>query len=554
MFSYARKDKRGMVMITALTVVTVLIILSTAIVHMAVTEYNFANTSLKAAKALYLAEACVAEIAFNLSEKIANFEEDDKDNKITDQPWDVLELGGVIGNYLSTGFDVTHYECVPISDGQQVPDPNIPTLTCFERIYRLSADVSDPHSGIGTTVSQTIVRRKTYTFQHAVFYDTDLEMLPGKDMTLSGKVHCNSDIYIGAKTTFTIDTEYLYSAGGIFNRRKDSATSMDGDVDIRIKDSAPAAYDLMKKGGESDPLDCDRANWTDESQVRWGGTVKSSVHGVQSLATPAVASIKPDGYYADNAALKITKKSWGGWEIIHEGVSIGIGALPEDTVTESTFKDKRENKMITVTNVDIDKLNNSGYFPDNGLLYTSREDASATQPNGIRLQNGGILESKLTVVSDCPVYIHGNYNIGDPDDPDYPKRPALVICDAMNLLSKDWDDTKSDDSLDNRIAGDTEVNTAFVSGITPTEESTYSGGLENYPRLHEKWSGKTLSIRGSFISLWDSEIGTGDWGNSDVYKAPNRDWDYDTSFNNPNNLPPFPPRAIELNTRIWQLN
>ena len=84
--------------------------------------------------------------------------------------------------------------------------------------------------------------------------------------------------------------------------------------------------------------------------------------------------------------------------------------------------------------------------------------------------------------------------------------------------------------------------------VTPGQ---YNGGLENYPRLHEKWTGVTLSIKGSFVSLWNSQIATGNWvyGNPQ-YTAPNRLWDYDTDFSS-GNLPPFTPWAVLINRGAW---
>ena len=50
-----------------------------------------------------------------------------------------------------------------------------------------------------------LVARSTNLFQFAVFYTNDLEILPGPDMTLGGRVHCNGDIYLGCGGTLTVD-------------------------------------------------------------------------------------------------------------------------------------------------------------------------------------------------------------------------------------------------------------------------------------------------------------------------------------------------------------
>ena len=421
-------------------------------------------------------------------------------------------------------------------------------ITTFVTIYKITV-YAWRGTELSATVNQFFARKKTYTFQHAVFYVDDLEILPGPNMTLSGKIHSNSDIYIGANNTLTIDTDYLYTAGDIYNRRKNNGTRPSGDVAIEIKGS-PGTYANMEIAGAY--LDSDDSDWTTDSQTRWNGTVKSSVHGVTALAAPEVSSIQPGGYYAGEAGLKITKKIDGSWEIFSGATQINMSDLPADTIIESTFLDNRENINVTVTDIDISKLNSSGYFPSNGLLYATREDASSSQPNGIRLIEGGALTSNLTVVSNDPVYILGNYNN------DVNKKSAAIISDAVNILSNSWDDTNN--NFSDRNASVTEINAAFIAGNVPTPDGAnpYSGGLENYPRLHENWQfggTKELIIRGSFVELWESQIAKGSWSYGDPnYKAPIRNWDYDTDFNNSSNLPPFTPFAVEMERVAWWKN
>src|SRR5699024_79006 len=78
-------------------------------------------------------------------------------------------------------------------------------------------------------------------------------------------------------------------------------------------------------------------------------------------------------------------------------------------------------------------------------------------------------------------------------------------------------------------------------------DSVYNGGLENYPRFNEKWTDKTLHYRGSFTSLGRPQHVQGKWsGTGGYYNPPIRDWDYDTRFNNVEDLPPMTPRASYL--------
>jgi hypothetical protein len=319
---------------------------------------------------------------------------------------------------------------------------------------------------------------------------------------------------------------------------------MEGDVKIRKAGTGSYA--------EMDGLDSSSSDWLTESQTRWKGTVKSSVHGITELTTPVVGSIQPDGYYSNNANVKIVNGviTKGGQPL----QNMPIGTI----VTDTDFYNNREGKYVRMTNIDLKKL--AGYapsdpaghpsfpnnLPSNGLIYSTRNDNAITEQPGIRLLNGSEIyrTGGLTVVSNDPVYIQGDYNTVN-------KKPSAVFSDTVNLLSKNWNDINSASGLSSRIAQQTTVNTAFIAGVDTTTSGHYNGGLENYPRLHENWTGTELKIRGSFVELWNSQIAQGGWvyGNPQ-YTAPNRNWNYDTDFT-VNNMPPFTPWAVEAQRGAW---
>ncbi len=420
----------------------------------------------------------------------------------------------------------------------------------FLKNYQVTTVAPHPlQPGVTVRLHQVVTRRLVYTFQHAIFYDNDLEMLPGPNMTLSGRVHSNSDMYLNSNNTLTVDTEYVHAAGNIYNRRKDSSASMSGGV--KIKQAGTSSFPWMSG------LDSSSATWTTDSQTRWSGTVKSAVHGVTALAVPTVGSTDPGGFYDTKADIKVVNG------VVIQGATPlvdGSDTPPGTVTTSTTFYNNREGKWITMTDLNLKKL--AGYYdcngdsvdeqcypnhlPSNGLIYATRNNAVAANEPGIRLLKGQELyrADGLTIVSNDPVYVQGDYNTTN-------KKPSAIIGDAMNLLSTNWQDSKSNQSLGNRVANNTTVNTAFIAGIKTTTTGNYNGGLENYPRFHEDWSGKTISIRGSFVSLWNSQIATGNWiYGAPYYNAPTRNWDYDTDFSS-GQMPPFTPWAIEAVRGAW---
>ena len=87
--------------------------------------------------------------------------------------------------------------------------------------------------------------------------------------------------------------------------------------------------------------------------------------------------------------------------------------------------------------------------------------------------------------------------------------------DSINILSGNWQNTLaySQGSLSGpRVAIDTTVNAAFLAGIVPTGNGFYSGGVENFPRFLENWSGKTFWDNGSMVVMFDSQVTTAPWG------------------------------------------
>ena len=164
----------------------------------------------------------------------------------------------------------------------------------------------------------------------------------------------------------------------------------------------------------------------------------------------------------------------------------------------------------------------------------------------------------LTVVSDQAIYIQGHYNFqnGLNDSTGNPlTQPAAVMADSINVLSSQCFD--SNYALNCGVAGvqklanDTTINAAFLASTDDTNGSSYSGGLENYPRFLENWqptSGKkSLTYRGSFVSLGIPIHVSGRWNTTpSYYTPPARYWYYDTAFNDPKNLPPLSPRFVYL--------
>ncbi len=492
--------------------------------------------------------------------------------------------------------------------------------------YILEATVEE--NGSQVTAHKLVNAEATPLFQYAVFYANELEVHPGPDMTLGGRVHSNRDMYLNTgSSTLRVDSNYLRAVGDILRYRKFNPLGSSGTVEVRkwvanpFDASEPAEFvnmpsllDMWSEGVWSSDL-TNLSAYDSTFELGWdangdgdfsdlgeyapfvlgaletwgppdgytggdGHTVLTGDHGIEESVAPQIGSIEKfeeleagtggnwtfdeslgqyvavtpgtgdygKGFYHEQAGIQVLVDTSGELQITAIGgadlTSELSGVFTVDEIYDARQADS-SSENVEIVSLDLAALNASGHFPPNGLIYAAHMDSGeGTKTGGIHVFNGQELAGKLTVVTEGAVYVQGDFNTVN-------KVGASVIGDAVNLLSNAWDNTKSPGSLPN--ASDTTYNVAIVTGNVATESGAYSGGLENLPRFHEKWSGKDATIVGSFVNLWESKRATGAWKyGSDRYTAPVRDWSYDTGFNNLANLPPYTPLGVTTDeVAIW---
>jgi hypothetical protein len=185
--------------------------------------------------------------------------------------------------------------------------------------------------------------------------------------------------------------------------------------------------------------------------------------------------------------------------------------------------------------------------------------------SGLVITNAKTLPSLgLSVATPNPAYIMGDFNTSVDGVNFYPgvsdtshTRPAAIFADGINVLSTAWKGGNSSQPVSSRNAANTTVNAAFLAGIVPTQVDDgvgyYSGGVENFPRFLENWTGITFTYNGSMVVMFNSRLETAHWGGADVYNPPNRNWTFDKNFLDPRKLPPMTPRVIAVNRSRWSL-
>ncbi len=572
----------------------------TSLFALTMSSRNFSDIGVKSGQARYLAEGGVEFAKHSLQDALAN--------------WKVPTSGSVALD----GRQVA-YTIVPTGFSSIQTDPaGIQTIV---NGYQLGASTSFDQTSF--TAHRLVNTQSTPLFQFAVYYANDLEIDPGPNMTLGGRVHSDKNLYLNCGGTLTCNTNYVHAVGSIYRNRKDDPSQSQGTVEIRrwvanpFSAQEPVAYVTMNsasqmanlgvasisgydanfthgydQNGDGDFTDPhDWLPWSQGALAYWsepanyangtGSTVMDGAQGITAATTPQIGSIamfEPTtggdyvfdsasgtyvacapgtgtfamGYYHGQAGLSIITNAsgtaWTAQDNLGNDVSAAIAA--SGAVTLGSIYDARQangspNKL-QVTKIDIAKLKASGKFPSNGLLYAAQYGGgTGTNCKGVKLVGGSDIGAPLTVVSEDSIYIQGDYNAVN-------KHGAAVIADAVNLLSNAWNDTKTSTSALPK-ASNTTFDVAMISGNQDTIGSQYNGGLENLPRFHEDWSGKTCAITGSLVNTWHSRFATGAWvygGNR--YTAPNRVWSYDTAFNTVANLPPYTPMSVvAVDAAVW---
>ena len=276
------------------------------------------------------------------------------------------------------------------------------------------------------------------------------------------------------------------------------------------------------------------ARWIDLQTP--GGTLDAAPY-------PNITVTRPAGYTVPTPAEVCDMLSWN-WSAFYEG--------REQNVVDMLDVDLG---LLSIwTNGEALKKTSVYYFefivPDNTLPgWTAAQKALLTDNTlnpAVRLKNGRTLPNPLTLATHYPIYVQGDFN-------KLSWVPSSVVGDAISILSNAWNDANHQAQVIVKpAASPTEVYTAILAGhsATPCDhedmgcpggyEDFYGGGIENYPRFLENWSGQTLKFVGSLVSIHESVVAVGTWSGR-PYSPPVRDWSFDVRFSDPLNLPPGTP-------------
>jgi hypothetical protein len=215
-----------------------------------------------------------------------------------------------------------------------------------------------------------------------------------------------------------------------------------------------------------------------------------------------------------------------------------------------------------------------------GAASAARENPALFFRRALKLVNGNNLSAVgtcpggnncgLTIASENPVYIQGDYNAnygGNGFAATTTTVAASVAGDAVTLLSNNWNDTNSFSSPYAQTARSgvtTWYRVAIIGGATPyfsnptgtiSQDYGTDGGVHNFLRYIENWgasSNNVLNYEGSIIDLFYSRQANSTFKCCvTVYSPPSRGYNFDTNFLTPALLPPRTPLFRDVNTTGW---
>mgnify|MGYP003574990101 FL=1 len=433
-------------------------------------------------------------------------------------------------------------------------------LKAMASTYRIVSNARTEGSSRPMTAAlkQEIQIASIPVFQFAIFYTMDLEINPGPDMTINGRVHSNGEIYTRPNSSVTyLDHVTAVRNINLFQSPMDPSTRpTDGVVKFKSEHDARVSSLTLPIGTNNSP---------------------AAVHSVVEIPSWSESPSSPMGkqryfnkadvvmLYSDSGIAALARN--------HLGVLTPIPAAQFNTFASTnsshSFYNKREGKTVKTIELCVEcfKIFSEGYFRGhygnsarnaNTIYIADTRTLPSNSQSGIRVVNGETLPSGgLTIATRNPIYVKGDFNSpastrGTSNTAG--TKPSSIVADSITILSDDWNDSEGHKSLSYRKARNTTVNAAFLGGIVASDGVYYSGGVENFPRFLENWSGRTFTYNGSMVVMFYSQISNAPWpGTGDVYNPPNRNWAFDVNFMDATKLPPGTPQLLTTIRGKWEI-
>ncbi len=597
------QDRDGFALIATLLVVVLLSFLLQSAVMSSFAVTRTVTSDYHASRVFYAAEAG-GEAA------LAQIETALEDGVVTQEELDAMVPPDLLG-FAFNEFTIDRDGSVMVEILSDGPFSGLYSLTQNLTITSRASDTSGAYSGITLGAKAQAIP----IFQFAQFFQGALVDAAGSRKDTWGRAHSNVGFFLsGCDLHFH---HLMTTPGGIYRDGFIDHAPIGGDasspcgIHVNIEDASGTETELSFDTGDTP----DPETFKSLSESTYDSRLRTGAFGVDSLRLPLPAGVearelirpqeagdtdaekrvkfayKADMYVTVDISTLRQKKLVCGGTSKAKFPTITItrpsgGAVPSDptkclifNVTWESFFDNAEESWVDPIDIDISELRNwitsSGESTE--IIYVeiivpkkTTAPPPETQPNSgvpgdggvfpiFRVVNGAQLPGPLTVGSEYPLFVQGDYNtVG--------WQPSSLFGDRLAVLSNSWNDgdaPNQTDNADNRNPNASNT-TQYFAVITGTGEgnigcfhedpgcsTTPAYGPSGWVKMLEDWKacssepdGRCIhTFIGSYISLWPPEIASewGDYPGTSYYRRPVRNWSFDTRFENPDDLPPGTP-------------
>ncbi|WP_146138382.1 hypothetical protein [Chamaesiphon polymorphus] len=476
--------------------------------------------------------------------------------------------GSCTGFEISTGRQGASLKCVRMSEGQlrSLMQPVMSKVVSNEERARLCPTVAVNHNP-----SLLSERRVLRALQVAIAAQNTPVPLDRLNLPLSDPANASiSSIATSLESTLNTaqsPAQLAGAVGGCF---------------------LPAPIQVLTGSGVANSNYTWQSSYFDRREERWIGMLQTNIDSLTMW--------NRDGLYVDrdnnittNDATTTTQHTAafnGGnnGSIYDTNNLLFIRAAANPTAATGSFQklglaasDLTEGGLVYHATVsdDLDGDGTADLTVDSADNLRNYADGKRRSSYGFAFSGGVNLPGPMTVVTDRGLYVQGDYNSFAGN---VAKQPAATIGDTITVLSNNCADPNTRmlncgviTATQNAV--ETTVNAAFLSytdrsngnigssGFPTIKE--YSGGLNNYMRMVENWTGQRFNYTGSFVSLGapqeysgayrsGSSAGSAFAPGASYYGVPIRNFRYEVNFNAFDRLPPLTPRVIYLQQETFK--
>ena len=222
-------SRRGIVLVAAVLLVMMSMAAALIMTMVASSNNTSAEVQRQETRARYLAEGALNIVESQFREKYANSRTEEQILYFTRSGSSALEDWFVDEGVVTLdGHDVEFTATAATGVTEAVDNDGLLGLAVVFAI-ETRADLPGTH----VRAHRLLQIRLVPIYQFAVFYDMDMDLWPGRDMTITGRVHTNGDLYLGASRRLRFDTNHVRAVGDLIQDRAWKNETVEGEIQFR---------------------------------------------------------------------------------------------------------------------------------------------------------------------------------------------------------------------------------------------------------------------------------------------------------------------------------